>query len=51
MMQENTLYGRFTISGTKTIEFQIRAAGTISGPSAANFGTEVYAELLIWKVA
>lgn len=45
--------GRFTISGTKVFELRHRCQTTASngfgGPNS--FGTEIYADVKIWKVA
>lgn len=48
-----TVRGKFTLAGTKEIELRQRNTNTSSGGTAkANHGiAEVYAELLIWKVA
>jgi hypothetical protein len=46
--------GLFTISGTKAIELQHRCnttQATNGYGTAANFGTEVYSDVIIWKVA
>lgn len=43
--------GRFTLSGSKTIEVQIQGSQNITGGMAGSFGTEVYASLMIWKIA
>lgn len=51
---EDTVSGRFTLAGTKTIELQYRCQTGVSGfglGRPCNFGVvEVYAEVLIWKV-
>jgi hypothetical protein len=45
------LVGRFTIAASKTFEFQMRCTTEITLP-AANLGVvEVYAEVMIWRVA
>jgi hypothetical protein len=49
-----SVYGRFTIAGTKVFELQHRCTvtGTTTGLGAAiSWGTEVYSEVSIWKVA
>ncbi len=43
--------GRFTLSGSKTIELQVRANEDMTGGYAGSFGSEVYANLFLWKVA
>jgi len=45
--------GRFTIAGTKTIEFQMRVPNTQSSIAASSYDSEVevYGELYIWKIA
>ena len=48
------VYGRFTLSGTKAIELQHQCS--LSGASdgfgqAGSFGTEVYSDLRVWKIA
>jgi hypothetical protein len=50
---ESTIWGRFTITGTKVFELRHICASTESTDGfgrARGFGTEVYAEALIWKV-
>lgn len=44
--------GRFTLSGTKLVEFQVYPATTTT-PAAINLGSapEIYADLRIWKTA
>ena len=53
--QDNNLFleveKRFTISGAKTTELQLRTTVTGTGGAAHSFGTEVYAQISIWKVA
>lgn len=45
------LVGRFTIAAAKTFEFQMRCTTELAIP-AANLGVvEVYAEVMIWRVA
>lgn len=45
------LVGRFTIAATKTFEFQLRCTTELTLP-AANLGVvEVYAEVMIWRIA
>ena len=47
-----TLAGRFTIAGTTTIELQHRCETTLATRGfgcEANFGTEVYASIELWK--
>lgn len=49
-----TVAGRFTIAAAKTFEIQHQAASTRATDGfgfAASFGTEIYAEVLIWRVA
>lgn len=44
--------GRFTLAGTKNVELQGNINGAGSSPTnAGGFGTEVYSDLLIWKIA
>ena len=47
--------GRFTLSGSKVIELQVaQNAGTLTSPvtgAPTGLGTEVYADMCIWKVA
>lgn len=43
--------GRFTITATKTIELRHRCAGNSSFGSATSFGTEIYASVILRKVA
>lgn len=46
------LRGRFTLAGTSVVELQqYRVALTLDRPAAFGQGTEVYAEVLIWKTA
>jgi len=48
------LTGRFTIASQKTFEIQNRiqtSNGTQDGGVEANYGTEVYTDVQIWKVA
>lgn len=53
--QDNTILGRFTLSGTKVLEIQHRCDHDYSDiglGAPANFGViEVYTEVLIWKVS
>lgn len=45
------LSGRFTLSGSKSVELQHRVSTTGNAGTAANFGVvEVYADVQIWKV-
>jgi hypothetical protein len=45
------LFGRFTLSGTKTIQLQHRVATSNPGGAASSFGVvEVYSDVQIWKV-
>ena len=45
------LYGRFTLSGTRTIQLQHRVAVSNPGGTASSFGVvEVYADVQIWKI-
>jgi len=49
-----TVRGRFTLSGTATIEFQVYPDGaslTYTGGKALSVGSEIYADVLIFKVA
>lgn len=49
---ENSLRGRFTIAGTKSITLQHFTSSGAATPGVVNSGAvEVYAEVLIWKVA
>lgn len=41
---------RFTLSGTKTIELQHRVAEGADLGIAASWGTEIYAQVWIWKI-
>jgi hypothetical protein len=46
--------GRFTLGGTKSLELQHRCSttrGTNGLGVACSFGTEVYSEVMIWKIA
>ena len=48
------LTGRFTLSGTKTVAFQYQSTLTRASDGlglATSFGTEVYNDLMIWKIA
>jgi len=42
--------GRFTLAGTKILELQHRVTVSVGGVFASSYGTEVYADLVIWKV-
>lgn len=51
---ESRISGRFTLSGTKTLELrhQCTSSRTTDGLGYATFmGTEIYSEVKIWKVA
>ena len=43
--------GRFTIASQKTFQLEHRTTQTGTGGTAASWGTEVYADVCIWKVA
>lgn len=48
---EASVTGRFTLSVQSDIQLEHRVTTTSSGGIAHSWGTEVYAELLVWKVA
>jgi len=45
------MYGRFTLSGSKSVQLQHRVATSNPGGAACTFGVvEVYADVQIWKI-
>lgn len=47
----HTIKGRFTLSGTKVLEFQIYPQSNTAATLASNVGeVEVYADIMLWKV-
>lgn len=53
-MQDSWVQGRITLSGTKVFELQQQVEHSVAGFGygvAANFTTEVYSEVQIWKEA
>lgn len=52
VINDSWIAGRFTIAGTKTFELQHQCAGTVTTTgfgAAANFTTEIYAEVELWR--
>ena len=46
-----TMDGRFTLSGSKSVELQHRVSTSGTGGVACTFGVvEVYADVQIWKI-
>ena len=49
------LEGRFTLSGTKTIALQYKVAAASGGTDglgfASSYGTEIYADMKVWKIS
>lgn len=43
--------GRFTLGGTKTIEFQFQGTTACTGGKPGSFGSEIYASVFLWKLA
>lgn len=43
--------GRFTLAATKTIEFQFQGTTACTGGKPGSFGSEIYANIFLWKVA
>lgn len=53
VVNDSIVQGRFTIAGTKTIELRHRCQTSKTSDGfglAASFGTEVYADVVIWKL-
>lgn len=54
MVTDSHLEGRFTLAGTKNVELQHRCGTTLVGSgfgTANGWGTEIYAQVWIWKIA
>lgn len=54
VLNHSFVQGRFTLGGTKNIELQHRSENSQSNTGlgrAGSFGTEVYSDIMIWKIA
>lgn len=46
-----SIHQRFTLAGTKTVALQGYSNTSLGGGPAMTIGTEVYSDLMIWKIA